>query len=371
MPIFDASDGAMGGHTNNALAIGADSRPRIARRAGNITADEHFSPHLIGQDAKFREALHTIRRLAKYGATVLIQGETGTGKELVARAIHYLRPGEQGPFVPVHCGAIPDELCENEFFGHAKGAYTGAQENKSGILATAEGGTLFLDEIECLSPRMQAILLRVLQDHAYRPLGSTKLVQGRFRIIAASNRNLAAMVRTGELRQDLYYRLSVLSVNLPSLRQRPNDIPVLACHFIGKFARQYNMPEKPLSPAALKALTSHAWPGNVRELENFIHRQFLLNEGGTLEFTDSALLDEAQPMPADTPVEPDGLAIPQGVGFRQAKETVIAEFERRYLLQLMRDCAGNISQAARIAGKERSTLRRLLKKHGVSSHDAQ
>ncbi|MBI5936901.1 MAG: sigma-54-dependent Fis family transcriptional regulator [Betaproteobacteria bacterium] len=353
----------MGDQTNHGPLFG-DARAAKAKRR----AEPDFSPHLIGQDAKFREALHTIRRLAKYGATVLIQGETGTGKELAARAIHYLSPGEQGPFVPVHCGAIPDELCENEFFGHAKGAYTGAQESKSGILAAAEGGTLFLDEIECLSPRAQAILLRVMQDHVYRPLGSTSLVQGRFRIIAASNRNLGAMMHAGELRQDLFYRLTVLSVTLPSLRQRPSDIPVLARHFIGKFARQYGLPEKAVSPAALTALMRHTWPGNVRELENFIHRQFVMNEGGILEFNESALCDDAQtPLPDSAD---DGLPITQGVGFRQAKEAAIAEFERRYLIRLMKDCVGNISQAARIAGKERSTLRRLLKKHGIAARDA-
>ena len=177
---------------------------------------EDFSSHLIGEDPVFRKTLQAIQRQAGYGVTVLIQGETGTGKELAARAIHYLGPDDRGPFVPVHCGAISDDLCENELFGHVKGAYTGAQATKPGILAAAEGGTLFLDEIECLSLRMQSILLRVLQDHAYRPLGSTSLIQGRFRVVAASNRNLAAMVRSGELREDLFHRLNVLGVTMPS-----------------------------------------------------------------------------------------------------------------------------------------------------------
>ena len=371
MSIFDAADGVVGRPASHVAPYdhSLSRRPKRQARPIDNPAVEDFSLHLVGRDPAFRAALDLIRRLAKYGASVLIQGETGTGKELAARAIHYLGPGEQGPFVPVHCGAIPDELCENEFFGHVRGAYTGAQEAKPGILAAAEGGTLFLDEIECLSPRMQAILLRVLQDHVYRPLGSTNLVQGRFRIIAASNRNLAAMVRSGELRQDLFYRLSVLSVTLPSLRQRASDIPILARHFIGKFARQYGVAEKSLGPAALEALTAHPWPGNVRELENLIHRQFLLCEGATLDFGEAALRDDASPMPADPPCGADMLHIPRGIGFRQAKETVIAEFERRYLLRLMKDSVGNISQAARRSGKERSTLRRLLKKYDIAARD--
>ena len=370
MSIFDVASAAGSAKTTGRRASLANTVPSHARHMGRPITEqsaEDFSSHLIGEDPVFRKTLQAIQRQAGYGVTVLIQGETGTGKELAARAIHYLGPDDRGPFVPVHCGAISDDLCENELFGHVKGAYTGAQATKPGILAAAEGGTLFLDEIECLSLRMQSILLRVLQDHAYRPLGSTSLIQGRFRVVAASNRNLAAMVRSGELREDLFHRLNVLGVTMPSLRQRISDIPLLARHFIGKFARQYGVPEKTLSETALRAMMRHSWPGNVRELENTVHRQFLLCECAVLYFNEASLQDNTDAPPSDLRNQPGSLPIPHGVGFRQAKETVIAEFERRYLTQLMSETAGNISRAARVSGKERSTLRRLLKKYAINA----
>ncbi len=348
-------------------------RPHPGRTTGNREAEpglDRFADQLVGQSPAFRQALTTVQRVAQFGAIVLLTGETGTGKELVARAIHYLGAFRDGPLVPVNCGAIPEGLAENELFGHARGAYTGAHQHHPGVIAAAEGGTLFLDEIECLSLKCQAALLRVLQDQSYRPLGSDRTVQGRLRIIVASNRDLAGMVRDGGFRQDLYFRLSVLRINLPALRERASDIPLLARHFIRKFAGQYQLPEKRLSRAAEAALMTHPWPGNVRELENFIHRAFLMIEGAELDFNEQSLsgLDGTGPPQASQLVhcDDDQIVLPQGKTFSAAKAEVIADFERRYLTRLMHDCGGNVSLAARLAGKERHTLRRLLQKHGLS-----
>jgi DNA-binding NtrC family response regulator len=347
-------------------------RPHPGRTNGAPEADpglDRFANQLVGESPVFRQALATVQRVAQFGATVLLAGETGTGKELVARAIHYLGAFRDGPLVPVNCGAIPEGLAENELFGHARGAYTGAHQHHAGVIAAAEGGTLFLDEIECLSLRCQAALLRVLQDQSYRPLGSDRTVQGRLRIIVASNRDLAAMVRDGGFRQDLYFRLSVLRIGLPALRERASDIPLLARHFIRKFAGQYQLPEKRLSRAAEAALMTHPWPGNVRELENFIHRAFLMSEGAELDVSQQSLsaLDGSGPPQSSQSVRCDGdqIVLPQGKTFSAAKAEVIADFERRYLTRLMHDCGGNVSLAARLAGKERHTLRRLLQKHGL------
>ncbi|HVK55548.1 MAG TPA: sigma-54 dependent transcriptional regulator [Burkholderiales bacterium] len=345
----------------------ASPRPASASKSAECARDT-FTNHLIGESVPFREAVRMIQRVASFPATVLIQGETGTGKELAARAIHYLGPNKDGPFVPVNCGAIPDGLCENELFGHARGAYTGAQQAQPGIFAMAEGGTLFLDEIECLSLKSQATLLRVMQDQSYRPLGGA-MVQGKVRIIAASNRDLAEMVRNGELRQDFYYRLSVLSVVLPSLRHRGGDIPILARHFIRVFANQYQMPEKRLGENAERLLMTYSWPGNVRELENFIHREFLLCDGPVLEFEASSFASvnaSSSSVDIHTASSEETIAIPRDISFSRAKAEVVATFERQYLMRLMVDTGGNVSLAARLCGKERRTLGRLLKKHGLN-----
>jgi DNA-binding NtrC family response regulator len=347
--------------------------PRHPGRSGPRREDgprlEQLSDQLVGESPVFRQALQSVQRVAQFGATVLLAGETGTGKELVARAIHYLGAFRDGPLVPVNCGAIPEGLAENELFGHARGAFTGAHQNHGGVIAAAEGGTLFLDEIECLSLKCQATLLRVMQDLSYRPLGSDRLIQGRLRIVVASNRDLAAMVRDGEFRQDLFFRLSVLRINLPALRQRASDIPLLARHFVRKFAGQYQLPEKRLARSAEKILLAHPWPGNVRELENFIHRAFLMSEAPQIEVSEHELSSfrdgEAAPEAGRAP--DDGqIVLPRGKTFSSAKAEVIADFERRYLTRLMQDCGGNVSLAARLAGKERHTLRRLLQKHGLA-----
>lgn len=327
---------------------------------GPADSGPSITPLLIGASPPFLEVVRLVRKLAACDATVLIQGETGTGKELIARAIHYLSARRDYPFIPVNCGAIPDNLLENEFFGHARGAFTDAKENQAGLVANAEGGTLFLDEIECLSPKGQVVLLRFLQDQVYRPLGARQSVAGNVRIVAASNADVIQLVKGGSFRQDLIYRLAILSVTVPPLRERLGDAILLANHFIRRFARQYGRPEKTLDPASVDLLTRHPWPGNVRELENLIHREFLLADGPQLSINPAALgLAPSRDAPAlPMPVRFD-------LGFRQAKERVIAEFERAFLMQALAKSRGNVSAAARLVGKERRAFGKLLKKHGI------
>ena len=303
-----------------------------------------------------------MRRFSETSAHVLIQGETGTGKELVARAIHYLGDRRYKPFVPVNCGALPDNLMENELFGHARGAFTDARENQRGLIGSAEGGTLFLDEIECLSLKGQVALLRFLQDGHYRQLGGHSDVRADVRVIAASNQDFCELVRSGQFRQDLYYRLAIMAVDLPPLRQRGSDILLLIDHFLARFAREYSRPVPRLDPASASAALARPWPGNVRELENVIHRQFLLADG------DVVRLDAA----AETSASPPGSGAHQGwnidftsMDMKLAKAEVIARFERDYLEQAIALSRGNVSLAAQHAGKERRAFGKLLKKYGI------
>jgi two-component system, NtrC family, response regulator GlrR len=322
-----------------------------------------LTPGFVGQSPAFQNVASLIQRIAASDVTVLIQGETGTGKELAARAVHYLGCRASQPFVPVNCGAIPDNLVENEFFGHARGAFTGARDHHTGLVASADGGTLFLDEIECLSLRAQVTLLRFLQDQSYRPLGGKQPMTGNVRIIAASNTDIVQLVKAGSFRQDLMYRLLIMPLTMPALRERREDVVVLARHFVRRFADRYGVPEKTLSPETLMLLTAHHWPGNVRELENLIHRGFLLSSGPILHLTASAFTDMADaPPPCDA-----GARVPFELGFRRAKAAVVAEFERAFLAHALSENGGNVSAAARFAGKERRAFGKLLKKYGIDA----
>jgi DNA-binding NtrC family response regulator len=296
-------------------------------------------------------------RMLPCAAPVLIEGETGTGKELVARALHYLGPRAGGPFVPVNCGALPDHLLENELFGHERGAYTDARTASTGAIGAAAGGTLFLDEIEALSPKAQAALLRFLQDREYRPLGSSRALRSDARVVAASNADLRALSAGPAFRADLFFRLDVLSLRLPPLRERRGDIGLLAEHFVKRFCDEYGKARKALAPGALAMLEGHDWPGNVRELENLIHRSVLLADGPAL-FPQPAAADAK---PQDTS---QGSTLP-GEPFAVAKARAIEAFERSYLTALLRATGGNVSEAARRADKERRALGKLLKKHAI------
>jgi DNA-binding NtrC family response regulator len=317
-------------------------------------------PPLVGASPAFLDVVRLVPKLAACDATVFLQGETGTGKESIARAIHYLSARRDEAFIPVNCGAIPDHLLENGFFGHARDTFTNAQENRAARVANAAGGTLFLDEIESLTPKGQALLLRFLEDPVYWRLGAHQGIAGRVRLIAASNADVTQLVKGGRFRQDLIYRLAILPITLPPLRERPGDAILLAKHFIRRFARLYGQPEKTLDPASAALLARHPWPGNVRELKNLIHREFLRADGPQLSIPPAALglAPSHAALASPIPVNFD-------LGFRQAKERVIAEFERAFLVQALAKSRGNVSAAARLVGKERRAFGKLLKKHGI------
>ena len=320
--------------------------------------------NLLGESPAFLEVRRLVHRLAPCPAAVLIHGETGTGKELVARAMHYLSERRGGPFIPINCGAIPDALFESEFFGHVRGAFTDAREARQGLIAQARGGTLFLDELEAMSPRGQVALLRFLQDQEYRPVGGALVRDADVRIVGSTNAPLAALAARGEYRQDLLFRLNVLTVDLPPLRARGDDAVLLARAFLDGLARQYRRAPVRLAPRALAYIRAHAWPGNVRELENLMHREFLLNDGPELAI--GAAAPRAHPPAPAHDSSPEALT---RTSFRAAKAQAVASFERAYIAELLARSNGNVSLAARLAGKERSRLSKLIRKHGFSGAD--
>ncbi len=290
--------------------------------------------------------------MASCGANVLILGETGTGKEVCAHAIHYLSARAPKPWIAVNCGAIPAELMETELFGHVKGAYTTAHASRTGLVHEAETGTLFLDDIDCLPLAAQVKLLRFLQEREYRPVGSNAVQHADVRVIAASNCDLNALVLRGAFRQDLYYRLNVLRLDLPALRDRLEDIAVLTPHFIREFARDFQRPVSTLTPCAILKLCAHDWPGNVRELKHVIERAVLLASGPTLQEGDIQI-DYAQPLDR------------RDNSFQSAKSRVVEKFERNYIEQFLVAHAGNVTHAAKAANKDRRAFFELMRKHAI------
>ncbi|RDS81110.1 sigma-54-dependent Fis family transcriptional regulator [Dyella monticola] len=317
---------------------------------------------MLGQSMAFKVACAQLRRYASCDVPVLIEGETGTGKELAAREIHYSSARRELPFIPVNCGAIADNLIENELFGHERGAYTDAKCAQRGLIDHARGGTLFLDEVDALSGKAQVALLRFLENNEYRPVGGGMIRISDARIISATNSCLEERVAAGCFRSDLQYRLNALRVRLPPLRERADDVPLLAEYFVGVVAKRLRGPMKHWSIDALQALTTHAWPGNVRELENVVLRAYMRTEGAIIEL-DAAELVFSVPADAVGPVI-DG----SKDSFIEAKHHAIRAFEYRYLSQLMRRAGGNVSAAARMSGTERRQLGRLLKKHGIETN---
>ncbi len=308
---------------------------------------------LIGESPCFASQVMKVPLVARCDANVLISGETGTGKELFARAVHYSSSRASRPFMPVNCGAIPVDLVENELFGHERGAFTNAFALQTGLIEEANGGTLFLDEIDCLPTLAQVKLLRFLQEREYRPLGSSKMRRANVRIIAASNLNLEEAVGNGKVRQDLFYRLNIISLALPALRQRREDIPLLAHHFLKKYAREFSRPIAGFSVDALPTLMAHNWPGNVRELEHVIERAVALCEGPLIGPEDLALSSSHSARPPES--------------LQEAKSREIALFEKNYIQELLRSCSGNITKAARMAQKNRRAFWQLMQKHQIDA----
>jgi DNA-binding NtrC family response regulator len=306
---------------------------------------------IVGESRIFMDEMNKIPLMARCDSTVLISGESGTGKELVTRAIHYLSSRARKPFLPVNCGAIPSELVENELFGHVRGAFTGAFASRPGLIHDADGGTLFLDEIDCLPLNAQVKFLRFLQDRVYRPLGSTKMQKADVRVVAASNLNLEEAVRGGTFRRDLFYRLNIIPVTLPSLRERKEDIPLLARYFLGRYSYELNKVIDSFAPEALQKLLIYEWPGNVRELENIIERVVVFASGPVIQESDIEL--------------PDRNVSSFMESFQQAKSKVIVDFEKNYLQNLLLAHKGNITRAAKAAKKNRRAFWELMRKHNI------
>jgi len=320
-------------------------------------------PNLIGRSPPFLHVLSLIERIARFQVPVLIHGETGTGKEMAARAIHYLSGRRDAPFVPVNCGALPESLTESELFGCERGAFTDARERRAGLVCAAEGGTLFLDELDALSPRAQVALLRFLQDHHYRPVGSTRERNGDVRVIAAASPRLRQMLASGAFRDDLAFRLGVLVVEMPALRQRAGDAELLARHFVERHARDHGLSARAIHPSSLAWIDHYDWPGNVRELDNMVQSALLLSDDDELCL--QPMLSAAAPAPAFdcVNVAPKFDDMPDSYQF--ARERTLDHFERHFLEHIMRRACGNVTHAAQLAGKERRALGKLLKKHGV------
>jgi len=317
-------------------AAGAGRRPPHTARRGHGEA----LGGLVGRSAAMARVRELVRTAARTEAHVLIEGETGTGKEVAARAVHALGRRAAGPFVPVNCAAVPETLAESEFFGHARGAFTGAVQDRPGVLQAADRGTLFLDEVEDLSPALQAKLLRVVQDREVRPLGGSTLRRVDIRIVAASNRDLGRMVEAGTFRRDLYYRLRVLAIHLPPLRERREDVPLLVEHFVTRFNREHGTHFGTPPLAALRPLLEHPWPGNVRELENTLESLLILASAAGTE---------------------PGELLRQG----HASEHGLVIDERTRILRVLEEQRWNRQRAAAALGISRVTLWRRMERHGI------
>jgi two-component system, NtrC family, response regulator GlrR len=326
-------------------------RVRQEQRAQHLFIEKLGLQQLIGESPAFMAEINKIPFVAKSEITVMISGETGTGKEMVARAIHYLSSRAGKPFVPINCGAIPVELVENELFGHERGAFTGASQSSTGLIQEAEQGTLFFDEVNALPLQAQVKLLRFLQSKEYRPLGSTKSLTGDVRIIAASNANLEAEVEAGTLRRDLYYRLNVVPLVLPPLRARSADIILLARHFLAEYAQKLNSAAIDFSADAERKLLLYSWPGNVRELEHVIERVVVL-------CSERIIQDHHIVLPGENEQ-------PVRLSFQEMKAQVVSRFESDYIRNLLTAYRGNITKAAQAAQKERRTFWELMRKHKI------
>jgi two-component system response regulator PilR (NtrC family) len=312
---------------------------------------------VIGVSQVMASLFEMVRAIAPTSSTVLVTGESGTGKELVARAIHGLSARAEGPFVSVNCGALPDTLLESELFGHVKGAFTDARQGKKGLFEAASGGTLFLDEVGETSPPMQVKLLRALQERRIRPVGGTEEIDVDVRVIAATNAPLEALVEQKRFREDLFYRLQVIPIRTPSLRERREDIPLLAQHFVERFAKEMGKQVAKISEEAMRQLQGFSWPGNVRQLENVIERAVALE-------TTEAVLPERLPDAIRTPGRPESLP---AIGDGFSLDAYLLSVEARLLSEALERSRGDRSEAARLLGISPRSLRYLVQKHGATA----
>jgi two-component system, NtrC family, response regulator HydG len=341
----------------SALALRRQAPAAAAYRAGLLA--EGVPPGFVGVSPAIREVFRVVGKAAPTNATLLILGESGTGKELVAQAVHRASPRAAGPFVKVNCAALPEGLLEAELFGHARGAFTGAQAERAGRFEAAQGGTLFLDEVGEVPPHTQVKLLRVLQNREVERLGENRPRAVDVRLVAATNADLDAKVRKGELREDFYFRLKVVTVRMPPLRERRTDIPLLAEHFRATYAERHGRRVERFAPDALALLEAHAWPGNVRELENLVEAAVVLTDGDTITKAVLPIEVGGQQRVEDLPEGPGALRIPHG--------TPLPEAERLIILDTLARTSGNKTAAARILGIGLRTLYRKLEEYGAEA----
>ena len=319
--------------------------------------------NIIGRSNALQQVLELVRKAARSDANILVLGESGTGKELIARAVRANSPRAAQPFVAVDCASLPENLLESELFGHEKGAFTGAVAAKQGLVETANRGTLFLDELGELPLGLQVKFLRALQERQIRRVGGTRSIDVDIRVVCATNRDLRELVKGGAFREDLYYRIAVIDIALPPLRERPGDVELLAMSFLAKFARRDTAAPRGFEPEAMAALETYSWPGNVRELQNVVERACALTEGEMITLADlPAHLRTVAPPPSARPPAADTAS---KLTLKEAKERWISDLESAYVAELLRREGGNVSQAARKAGVDRKTLHRLLNKHSI------
>ncbi len=335
------------------LKIGNVLQLRNLQDQNQVLKDElsQYRGNMVGNSPAMKNVYDTIRKVASARTTVLITGESGTGKELVAQALHQTSPWSEKPFIRVHCAALAPTLLESELFGHEKGAFTGADKRKIGRFEMAQGGTLFLDEISEIPLDLQVKLLRVLQERELERVGGTQTIKVDVRVIAATNRDLKAQVEKGAFREDLYYRLNVVTVHLPPLRERWEDIPLLAAHFINRFSKELGKPVRPLNPALLAALQAHSWPGNVRELQNTLERAVVLTEGDEI-YTVPEILS---PSSGTVPV--------QG-----SLSDILDQTEKKLIMAALQECDGIQNRAAKKLGVSRSALQYKIAKHHLEEY---
>ncbi|RMG66730.1 MAG: sigma-54-dependent Fis family transcriptional regulator [Calditrichaeota bacterium] len=334
-------------------------RNEVLRLRREVSSRYGFD-QIVGQNHQMRRIFDLITEVADTDATVLIRGETGTGKELIARALHFNSPRKHRAFVRVNCAALSETLLESELFGHEKGAFTGAIRTRIGRFEQAEGGTMFFDEVGDIPPSIQAKLLRVLQEKEFERVGGNKTIQVDVRIIAATNKNLEEEVARGRFREDLFYRLNVIPIHLPPLRERLDDLPLLVSHFLKLYAEKFKKPVRDISPEALSRLMVHDWPGNVRELENVIERAVIIEkqEVITLPTIQRCLQPKSEAS--------FRYFINEEVPLKTLKEEFLRQFEREYIIRLLRKCQGNIAEAARRAGMHYKNFYQKMQRYGIS-----
>ncbi|MCM2277050.1 MAG: sigma-54 dependent transcriptional regulator [Oligoflexia bacterium] len=349
------------------LLQNATSVQDLARENRALRRQVQKARTLVGESPQMKQIQELIRRVAPTTGSVLITGENGTGKELVAHGIHALSPRYNKPFIEVNCAAIPEELIESELFGHERGAFTGATQLRRGKFDLANGGTLFLDEIGDMSMKTQAKILRILQEQKFERVGGAQTISVDVRVVAATNKDLKAEIQKGGFREDLFYRLNVIPFVIPPLRERREDIPVLANHFLKEFCAAHGRPSRELAPEALSMLGSYSWPGNVRELRNLIERLVILAPDSEAHQPISAasLLGHLKDEALTAVLEPEAVAGSQARNLRDARQ----EFEKEFILRTLRELDWNISKAAQVLGIERSHLHRKIKSYGIEGRD--